>query len=282
MKQSILPNFIFSLVLGFLGILFFIPSERETAPILSLLTEETQKEIAVTAKTITTTSQELTKKLNHSPKIAPAPSQKKLPAAGVHRSDTSFILVNEAAILKNAPYLDPPALHTALHGYEWALKRGHVKNPNLLTLIDFNRPSSSKRLWVIDMRSHTVLMNLYTTHGKNSGLDYAKQFSARVGSDMTSLGVYETLNPYQGGHGLSLKLQGLEPGVNDTALRRAVVVHPAWYATPAYIEKNHRAGRSWGCFAIDPAIASKLVHLIGNGSVLFAYANQEKSDGLLV
>jgi hypothetical protein len=189
--------------------------------------------------------------------------------------------IDERKILKNAPALDPQALNYAVRGYNWALRKGNVNNPNVLTIIDFNKPSSAKRLWVIDLRNSQVLLNLYTTHGKNSGATVAQRFSEKVGSDMTSLGVYETLNRYSGGHGLSLKLQGLERGVNDTAYRRTVVVHPAWYATPSYVQKNNGAGRSWGCFAVDPNISAKLINTIENGSIIFAYANQEKQDPVL-
>lgn len=189
--------------------------------------------------------------------------------------------IDERKILKNAPALDPQALNYAVRGYNWALRKGSVHNPGVLTIIDFNKPSSARRLWVIDLRNSRVLLNLYTTHGKNSGANVAQHFSEKVGSDMTSLGVYETLNRYSGGHGLSLKLQGLERGVNDTAYRRTVVVHPAWYATPSYVQKNNGAGRSWGCFAVDPNISAKLINTIENGSIIFAYANQEKQDPVL-
>jgi len=186
--------------------------------------------------------------------------------------------INQKQILANAPHLNPQALSYAVKAYHWAASKGKVKNPNVLTIVDFNLPSYAKRMWVINLKNSQVLMNIPTTQGKNSGLVYAKHFSNQFNTDESSLGVYETLNSYQGEHGESMRLAGLEPGINNNAYRRDIVIHPAWYATPQFIKKYHRTGRSWGCFAVNPAISKKLVELTKDGSILFAYANQEKND----
>jgi hypothetical protein len=189
--------------------------------------------------------------------------------------------IDQSKILKNARDLSPTALKFALKGYYWALKKGDVKNPDVLTVIDFSMPSNAKRMWVIDLKTSQVLMNLYTTHGKGSGMTYAKRFSNQRHTDESSLGTYETLNSYRGEHGYSERVKGLEKGINDNAYRRAIVVHPAWYAKSSFIQHEHRAGRSWGCFGIDPSKSSQFVNFTKNGSVIFVYAAPEKSDSII-
>ena len=189
--------------------------------------------------------------------------------------------INQHKILANAKGLKPKALRTAIKGYQWARKNGSVKKPNVLTIIDFNLPSYQKRLWVVDLKTSKMLMNTYTTHGKGSGLSYAKRFSNRARTDETSLGVYETLFSYHGKHGYSLRLKGLEKGVNSNALHRAIVVHPAYYASSQYIRSHHRAGRSWGCFGISPAISRRFVNLVKGGSVIYAFAKPMLNDPII-
>lgn len=189
--------------------------------------------------------------------------------------------INQTKILANAPGLDPEALKYAVNGYEWALAQGQVDNPDVLTVIDFNMPSSKKRLWVINLKDDTVLMHAYTSHGKGSGVTYADDFSNRPNSHATSLGVYKTLTTYYGHHGKSLRLQGLEKGVNNNAYKRNIVVHSAKYVTPEFVKHNNRTGRSWGCFALNPAISSKFMNITKGGSVIFAYADEEKSDSVI-
>lgn len=190
----------------------------------------------------------------------------------------SFPQIDEQRILANAGNLDPQALKYAIKGYQWAFEHHHVHNPDILTVIDFSLPSDAKRMWVIDLKSSRVLMNLYTTQGKDSGDYYATHFSNEPGAQETSLGTYETLNSYYGAHGLSERLQGLEQGINSNAYSRAVVIHPAWYASPQYVEENHRAGRSWGCFAISPSESRRFIELTEGGSIIFAYASPERRD----
>ncbi len=186
--------------------------------------------------------------------------------------------IDQQKILANARGLDPEALKYAVKGYEWAIANHRVNNKNILTIIDFTKPADAKRMWVINLKTSRVIMNTYTTQGKNSGGYYATRFSNQCRTDETSLGVYETLNTYDGKHGLSERLQGLEPGINNNALRRDIVVHPAWYATPSFVAENHGAGRSWGCFGISPNLSTRFIELTKDGSVIFAYANQERSD----
>ncbi len=190
-------------------------------------------------------------------------------------------IIDQNKILKNAPGLSPSALNVAVKGYNWALKKGEVKNRDVLTIIDFTQPSNAKRMWVINLNNSTVLMNLYTTHGKGSGMTFASKFSNQRHTDESSLGTYETLNTYRGEHGYSERVKGLEKGINNNAYRRDIVVHPAWYATSGFIKHENRAGRSWGCFGIDPSKSTQFVNYTKNGSVIFVYAKQEKNDPII-
>src|SRR3990167_1693400 len=174
--------------------------------------------------------------------------------------------------------LSPRILMAAINGYRWAVKNGDVTNTAVLTIVDFNRPSNEKRLWVIDLKNDKVLMHIHVAQGKNTGKLYAKHFSNRPGTDESSPGIYTTANIYTGEHGESLRIQGLEKGINSNAFNRAIVIHPAWYVTPAFIAAHGYAGRSWGCFAVDPTQADKFISYVKGGSVLFAYGYPEKDD----
>ena len=218
--------------------------------------------------------------------VKPAIISLALLAFNHHASAASVITdnqanINQADILANAPHLDPEALKYAIDGYHWALAQGTVENPNILTVIDFNLPSNKKRLWVIDLRSDKVLMNAYAAHGKGSGTTYAQDFSNQPNSHATSLGVYKTLSTYYGHHGKSLRLQGLEKGINSNAYKRNIVVHSAKYVSPNYVKQNNRAGRSWGCFAMNPSMTNKFMSITKGGSIIFAYADEEKSDSVI-
>ena len=174
--------------------------------------------------------------------------------------------------------LNPQALEQGLKAYRWAVAQGKVHNKNTLTIVDFTLPSDKRRLWVINPNTRQVLLNIHTAQGKNSGLKYATRFSNAPGSDESSLGAYVTSTVYDGKHGESERLIGLEKGLNSNALSRAVVIHAANYVTPSFIKARGYAGRSWGCFAVNPAKSKELIHLVKGGSVLFAYAPAENHD----
>jgi len=174
--------------------------------------------------------------------------------------------------------LNPKVLKQALKAYHWAIATGEVHNKKVITIVDFTLPSDKKRLWVVNPQTSKVLLNLHTAQGKNSGLKYATHFSNTPGSDASSLGAYVTANVYNGKHGESMRLQGLEKGINNNAMRRAIVIHSAKYVTPGYIKRADRAGRSWGCFALNPSKTKELINLTRGGSVLFAYAPAEDHD----
>lgn len=159
-----------------------------------------------------------------------------------------------------------------------AVATGKVHNKKVLTIVDFSLPSNMKRMWVINPNTGQVLLNLHTAQGKGSGVKYATHFSNQPGSDTSSLGAYVTANVYSGKHGESERLVGLEKGINNNALSRAIVIHPANYVTPGFIKAQGRAGRSWGCFAVNPTKSKQLINLVQGGSVLFAYGPAENHD----
>lgn len=173
--------------------------------------------------------------------------------------------------------VNPQALQVALKGYSWAQSKGAV-HKHILTLVDFTKPSTEKRLWVINLDSGTVVYNGLVAHGSGSGSLYATRFSDQSGSRESSLGAMVTGSTYDGKHGMEVRIHGLEQGVNNAVASRAVIFHSAYYATPAFAQAHGYLGRSWGCFAIDPKAANYVFNTIKGGSFVFAYAPQEKHD----
>jgi hypothetical protein len=158
----------------------------------------------------------------------------------------------------------------ALEGF-YALKNKGVIQKDILTLIDFSKSANTKRLWVIDLKTNTILFNTLVAHGRNTGEEYAQTFSNAAESFKSSLGFYATGEIYNGKHGLSLKLDGLEKGINDHARERAVVVHGADYVSETFIKGNKRLGRSQGCPAIPVELNEKIITVIKDKSCLFIF-----------
>jgi hypothetical protein len=165
----------------------------------------------------------------------------------------------------------PTVLDAAQVAYRHALTLGAVANPRLLTVIDYSRPSTEPRLWVLDLVSHIVVRRELVAHGQGSGENVASSFSNDEGSHKSSLGLFVTGAAYVGHNGYSLRLRGLDPGVNDHALARDIVIHGAAYVSESVGRALGRLGRSWGCPAVRPAIAQALIDQIKGGTVLFAY-----------
>ena len=140
-----------------------------------------------------------------------------------------------------------------------------------MTLVDFSLSSNLKRLWVIDLETNTILYNSLVAHGRNTGEEYASSFSNSNSSYKSSLGFYITGETYNGKHGMSLKLDGLEKGVNDNARQRGVVMHSANYVSNSFIKYNKRLGRSLGCPAIPEELLRGIVNTIKDKSCLFIY-----------
>lgn len=160
------------------------------------------------------------------------------------------------------------AFRQAVTGYLKITER----KKDVLTLIDFSKPSTEKRLYVFDMKKKTLLFQSVVSHGKNSGGNYATSFSNEYGSYKSSLGFYLTDTPYQGKNGYSLILDGLEKGINDCARQRAIVMHGAAYADPSVARTAGRLGRSFGCPAVPRNLSRPIIDAIKGGSVIFIYA----------
>jgi hypothetical protein len=165
----------------------------------------------------------------------------------------------------------------ALKGF-YALQARGVIQKNILTLIDFSLSSNTKRLWIIDLNTKTILFNSLVAHGRNTGNEFANSFSNAAESYKSSLGFYATGEVYQGKHGLSLRLDGLERGINDNARSRAVVMHGANYVTESFIHNNMRLGRSLGCPAIPMMLTKEIINTIKDKSCLYIYHPSIKSN----
>ena len=167
--------------------------------------------------------------------------------------------------------LNKDAFEYAYTGYQKLLEEGQLNKEGLLTICDFSQSSKRKRLYVIDLNEYKILLNTYVAHGRNSGGEYAKKFSNKPESLQSSLGFYKTITPYYGGHGLALTISGLEPGFNDKAERRRIVVHGSEYIGDNYRRWGKFMGRSFGCPAVPMKQSKKLINTIKNGSCLFIY-----------
>lgn len=176
------------------------------------------------------------------------------------------------AVFPPAAGLSPQVLAMALDAVSCARERGVAGRSDVLTILDYSLPSTEPRLWVLDLQHGKVLFHELVAHGSGSGDNYATRFSNVDGSQQTSLGLFLTRDTYEGGNGYSLKLDGLDAGVNDRALERKIVMHGAWYVSPEQIHRVGRLGRSWGCPALSPAVAHRVIDIIKGGSFVFAYS----------
>jgi hypothetical protein len=172
------------------------------------------------------------------------------------------------------PGLSPRVFSLALQAMASARARSVDGRDDLLTVIDYSLPSTEPRLWVLDLARGKVLYRELVAHGSGSGANYATRFSNEMNSRQTSLGLFVTGGTYQGGNGYSLKLRGLDRGLNDLAEARHIVMHGAWYVSPQHARRQGRLGRSWGCPALSEAIAPSVIDTIKGGSFVFAYASQ--------
>ncbi|MBI2828334.1 MAG: murein L,D-transpeptidase catalytic domain family protein [Acidobacteria bacterium] len=162
-------------------------------------------------------------------------------------------------------------LRLALGAVRCAVAAGDIAAPRTLTLIDYSRPSIEPRLWVFDLKVGRLLFKELVAHGRNTGENMATRFSDAMNSLQTSLGLFVTLDTYVGNKGYSLRLDGLEPGVNGHARERAIVMHGAPYVDATRAAMQGRIGRSWGCPALREAVARQVIDTIRGGGVIFAY-----------
>ena len=172
----------------------------------------------------------------------------------------------------NIQRLNEQVLKDALTAYSCARKRGLDKK-EMLTIIDYSKPAVEPRLWVIDLRHLHVKYNELVAHGEHSGDMTAIHFSNQDGTHESSLGTFLTGQVYTGHNGIALRLQGLEPGFNDNAMSRAIVIHGAYYVSAQRVLVEGRIGRSFGCPAIPQKYAKKTINAIKDGTLVFAYGN---------
>jgi hypothetical protein len=174
-------------------------------------------------------------------------------------------------LVKAAPAADRAVLTLAARAAECAGRQGPPGAVDRLAVIDYSRPSSEPRLWVFDLERGRLLFEELVAHGRGTGERFAKRFSNTEGSHMSSIGLFRATEPYDGANGYSLRLQGLEPGFNDRALDRAIVMHGAPYVSQDLIRRQGRIGRSWGCPAVRSAVARRMIDTLKHGALVFAY-----------
>lgn len=170
-----------------------------------------------------------------------------------------------------APDADPQVLALAVQARDCAMSHGQAQADDRLAVIDYSRASTQKRLWVFEVKPARLLYSEHVAHGRGSGENLPQHFSNVDGSHQSSLGLFRTAETYQGGNGYSLRMDGLEPGVNDKARARQIVMHGAPYVNPEQALRQGRLGRSFGCPAVRSAVAKDMIDTLKGGQLLFAY-----------
>ncbi len=186
--------------------------------------------------------------------------------AAAHAAEPSL----QDALSQLAPNANPKVIGLALAATECAAAQGQPPSDRL-AVIDYSKPSTEPRLWVFDLAKRKLLYHELVAHGRNTGENLATAFSNTPESLQSSLGLFRTLGTYAGRNGYSLRMEGLEPGTNDHALERALVIHGAAYVNPALARQQGRIGRSYGCPAVRTAIARPLIDTLKGGQYVFSY-----------
>ncbi len=199
------------------------------------------------------------------PLPVPAVSFAKLPNA------TPVLKTVYDSLQLNLAGLSRQAFEYARQGLNNLIAEGKLLNDSILSIVDFSQPSNKKRLFVIDLKRYKVLFNTLVAHGRNSGREWAQYFSNQNESYKSSPGFYVTRETYDGKNGYSLKLEGLEKGINDHAYDRGIVIHGAEYVCNAYVQAQGYIGRSQGCPAVPLQVCRPLINTIRNGTCLFIY-----------
>lgn len=167
--------------------------------------------------------------------------------------------------------LSREAFENAKKGWEKLSGEGKLSNQSVITIVDFSQPSTKKRLYVLDMENYKVLFNTLVAHGRNSGKEWAKHFSNKLSSYKSSPGFYITGQTYSGSNGYSLKLSGIENGINNNALQRAIVMHGANYVNESFIASRGYIGRSQGCPAVPLKEAKSIINTLKDGSCFYIH-----------
>jgi len=172
--------------------------------------------------------------------------------------------------------LDYDAFRIGLLGYLRLRKEGRLKKAALLTIIDYSKSSNSERFFLFDVDQKVLLHKSLVAHGKNTGQEYARYFSNIPETRKSSMGFHITAETYYGMHGLSMRMDGVEPRFNGNVRKRDIVIHSADYVSEKFIAANNRLGRSWGCPALPAEHYLPVIQKIKDGSCLFVYYPDEE------
>jgi len=207
--------------------------------------------------------------------VSPVPSKSK-PAgnSGTGSEEVPGSLKADAydSLHLNLLGLTKQAFDYAIKGFSSLRSMGKLNNDSVISIVDFSLSSGKKRLFVIYLKNFKVLYNTYVAHGRNSGTEFANEFSNDPESFKSSLGFYVTGDTYKGEHGFSLHLEGEEQGINDNAYSRSIVMHSASYVNESYVRSKGYIGRSLGCPALPQKIYKPIINKIKNGTCLFLYS----------
>jgi len=203
-----------------------------------------------------------------------APGEKKINSSEEIISDVEYhqlLLTSLYTDCELTDKLDFDVFKSAMEGYNTI----DAPNKKLLSIIDYSKPSTEKRLFIIDVENRKLLYNTLVAHGKKSGYVNATKFSNKYGSHKSCLGFFRTGNSYYGKRGYSLQLEGLEKGINDNARQRGIVIHGANYVSERIANGNGVIGRSWGCPAVSKKLSKEIINLLKGGSLLYIYGDDE-------
>lgn len=171
--------------------------------------------------------------------------------------------------------LNKKVFRLGMVGYLNLIKSNKLANPNVLSIVDYDLPSTMERLFVIDLKKRGLLKKVLVAHGKNSGWNYASKFSNIPQSLQSSLGFYATAETYAGKYGYSLRLDGKDPSFNCKARDRAIVMHGADYVSRKFIVQEGRLGRSWGCLSLTTGDSKEVIQTIKEGSCIYVHRSQK-------
>lgn len=191
-----------------------------------------------------------------------------------HSEQNNTVCLEE--LLEFCQEISPEALKMSLNAYQYLLENNQLKNKEILTVVDFSKPSTEERFFVVNLKSKKIISKSLCAHGQNSGENFATSFSNTPNSLQSSLGAFIANETYIGANGLSLKLDGMENGINSNARMRSVVIHPAKYVSYDFIKENGRLGRSQGCPALPENKSKEIISLIKGGSCFFIYHPSNK------
>ena len=202
-------------------------------------------------------------------------AKKNVSPADKHISDNNIYAITR--LLNKNIDINKKLLLSAYSAYLYEKSQGYIKRP-ILTVINFGLPSDKKRLWVINLKTGTILSHSLVAQGLNTGRGaVAKRFSNKIGSLESSLGAFVTKGTYYGHDGYSMRVSGLEPGVNNNAERRHIVMHPAKYVSESIAHEYGRVGNTWGCFGLPPSKARIIINEIDHGTMMYV-VNKPNQD----